>query len=40
MVLDELDNLAEKEENKDIVVQMAVDLREKWGDNFLHDNEK
>ena len=31
----ELDNLAEKEEYKNIVPQLAEELRQKWGDDFL-----
>jgi arylsulfatase A-like enzyme len=31
----ELDNLAEKEQYKELVAQLAEELREKWGEDFL-----
>ena len=36
----ELDNLAEKKENKNLVTQLAVELRQKWGADFLRSNNK
>jgi hypothetical protein len=33
----ELDNLAEKEEYQEIVLQLSKKLREKWGKDFLKD---
>ena len=33
----ELDNLAEKSEHKEKVKELSIELREKWGKDFLID---